>query len=134
MFGMGFMEILLVVIVAIIALGPEKLPSAMVDVAKFFKKMKSGLEDAKSTIDQELNISEMKKEAQEFKSNFEQITDGATEQFNDIVNLDDEPQTKKETTKNNKPRVDSYSEVKKENTEQTVAKKETINFNDKVQG
>jgi len=134
MFGMGFMEILLVVIVAIIALGPEKLPSAMVDVAKFFKKMKSGLEDAKSTIDQELNISEMKKEAQEFKSNFEQITDGATEQFNDIVNLDDEPQTKKETTQNNKPRVDSYSEVKKENTEQTVAKKETINFNDKVQG
>ena len=39
MFGMGFMEIFLVGIVAVIALGPEKLPSAMVDIAKFFKKL-----------------------------------------------------------------------------------------------
>jgi len=123
MFGMGFMEILLVVIVAIIALGPEKLPTAMVDIAKFLKKMKSGLEDAKSTIDQELNISDMTKGAAELKSNFEQVTNGATTQLNDIVNLDDEPQIKKEASKKKKPKIDS-DEVNKD----------TINFNDKVQG
>jgi sec-independent protein translocase protein TatB len=72
MFGMGFMEILLIAIIAIIALGPDKLPTAMVQIAKFIKKLKSGLDDAKSTLDSELNISEMKAEASKFKSQIEE--------------------------------------------------------------
>ena len=68
MFGMGFMEIFLIAIIAVIALGPDKLPTAMVEIAKFIKKMKTGLDDAKSTLDSELNISEMKDEANKFKS------------------------------------------------------------------
>ena len=68
MFGMGIMEIFLIAIVAVIALGPEKLPDTMVQIAKFIKKMKTGLDDAKSTLDSELNISEMKDEANKFKS------------------------------------------------------------------
>ena len=71
MFGMGFMEIFLIAIVAIIALGPDKLPTAMVEVAKFLKKFKSGVEDAKSTLDNELNINEMKEEANKFKAQIE---------------------------------------------------------------
>jgi len=71
MFGMGFMEIFLIAIVAIIALGPDKLPTAMVEVAKFLKKFKSGVEDAKSTLDNELNITEMKEEANKFKAQIE---------------------------------------------------------------
>lgn len=71
MFGMGFFEILLVAIIAIIALGPDKLPGAMVDIAKFLKKFKSGVEDAKSSLDNELNISEMKAEANKFKAQIE---------------------------------------------------------------
>ena len=72
MFGMGFMEILLIAIVAIIALGPEKLPTAMVQIAKFINKFKTGIADAKSTLDNELNISEMKAEATKFKSQIEE--------------------------------------------------------------
>lgn len=71
MFGMGFMEIFLIAIIAVIALGPDKLPTAMVQIAKFIKKMKTGLDDAKSTLDSELNISEMKAEASKFKSQIE---------------------------------------------------------------
>ena len=71
MFGMGFMEIFLIAIIAIVALGPEKLPSAMIDVAKFLKKFKSGVADAKSTLDTELNITEMKEEANKFKAQIE---------------------------------------------------------------
>ena len=71
MFGMGFMEIFLVAVVAIIALGPDKLPSAMVDIAKMFKKLKGSLDDAKSSLDEELQISQMKAEANKFKSQFE---------------------------------------------------------------
>lgn len=72
MFGMGFMEIFLIAIVAIIVLGPEKLPTAMVQIAKFLNKFKTGLADAKSTLDNELNISEMKAEATKFKSQIEE--------------------------------------------------------------
>ena len=43
MFGMGFTEILLIVMVAIIALGPEKLPTTMVQIAKFINKIKTKL-------------------------------------------------------------------------------------------
>ncbi len=37
MFGMGFTEILMIAVVAILFLGPDKLPDAMVSVAKFIK-------------------------------------------------------------------------------------------------
>ena len=72
MFGMGFMELFLVAVVAIIALGPDKLPSAMVDIAKMFKKFKGSLDEAKSSLDQELKISDMKAEANKFKAQFEE--------------------------------------------------------------
>lgn len=71
MFGMGFMEIFLIAVVAIVALGPDKLPTAMVEIAKFLKKFKSGVEDAKSTLDNELNITEMKAEAAKYKAQIE---------------------------------------------------------------
>ena len=72
MFGMGFTEILLIAMVAIIALGPEKLPTTMVQIAKFINKIKTGLADAKSTLDNELNISELKAEATKFKTQIEE--------------------------------------------------------------
>lgn len=72
MFGMGFTEILLIAMVAIIALGPEKLPTTMVQIAKFINKIKNGLADAKTTLDNELNISELKAEATKFKTQIEE--------------------------------------------------------------
>lgn len=94
MFGMGFMEILLIAVVAIIALGPEKLPTAMVDIAKFIKKFKSGLDDAKSTLDNELNIAEMKEEAAKYKAQIEDakrtlnVKENMNLGLNDIINDD----------------------------------------------
>lgn len=73
MFGMGFMEIFLVLVIAIVALGPEKLPTAVVDIAKFFKKFKSGIDEAKSTIDNELNISQLRKEAEDIKASVNDV-------------------------------------------------------------
>lgn len=71
MFGMGITEILLIAIVAVIALGPEKLPDAMVKIARLFNSVKKGLNDAKTTLDNELNIKELKDEANKFKAQIE---------------------------------------------------------------
>ncbi len=88
MFGMGFMEIFLIAIVAIIALGPEKLPTAMVEIAKFLKKFKSGVEDAKSTLDNELNITEMKAEAAKYKAQIEDAKSSLNVKENLNLDLD----------------------------------------------
>mgnify|MGYP001007763323 FL=1 len=71
MFGMGITEILLIAIVAVIALGPEKLPDAMVKIARLFNSVKKGINDAKTTLDNELNIKELKEEANKFKAQIE---------------------------------------------------------------
>jgi sec-independent protein translocase protein TatB len=103
MFGMGFMEIFLVLIVAIMALGPEKLPGAAVDIARFFKKMKSGIDDAKSTLDNELNISDMKKEAAEFKASVGNVKSLVDVDLDDLSNIMDEdaPSSKQVVSKEN---------------------------------
>ncbi|WP_187648186.1 Sec-independent protein translocase protein TatB [Nitrosophilus labii] len=67
MFGMGFTELLMIAVVAIIFLGPEKLPKFLVDVAKFFKSVKRAVNDAKNSLEEEIKISELKEEALEYK-------------------------------------------------------------------
>lgn len=78
MFGMGIFEILVILIVAVIFLGPEKLPQAMVDIAKFFKAVKKTINDAKDTFDRELQIDEIKKEAFDYKNSFESGLENVT--------------------------------------------------------
>ena len=71
MFGMGFAELLLIAVVAVIFLGPEKLPQAMIDIAKFFRKFKSSIADAKGALDEELKLGELKSDALSYKKKIE---------------------------------------------------------------
>ena len=72
MFGMSFSEILVIAVIAVLVLGPDKLPSAMVQIAKFLKMVKKGINDAKSTFDQEMKIAELKEDAQKYKESITQ--------------------------------------------------------------
>lgn len=67
MFGLGFTEIMIIAVIAILFLGPDKLPSAMIDIAKFFRSVKKTVGDVKDSIEQEMNVSEMKEEALAYK-------------------------------------------------------------------
>ena len=62
-------------------LGPDKLPDALINVAKFFKNVKKHLTEAKDTIDRELNIVEMKQEALQLKQNMTKITNDTKTDF-----------------------------------------------------
>jgi sec-independent protein translocase protein TatB len=84
MFGMGFGEILLVGIIAIVFLGPDKLPSTLVKVAKFFKKIKITVDDAKTTIEEEMGIDEVKKEAENYRMSIAQTSEEITNNVNSI--------------------------------------------------
>ena len=67
MFGMGFTEILFIAVIAIIFLGPDKLPETMVQIAKFFNSFKKTVSEAKSSFEQEIHINELKEEALSYK-------------------------------------------------------------------
>lgn len=129
MFGMGMTEILLIAIVAVIALGPEKLPDAMVKIAKMFNSVKRSLNDAKSTLDTELNISELKNEANKFKAQIEETKASLTSStkidlgLDDILN-DDLESSKKEEMVEIKDLKKEPKEIKKEK----ESKKKEENF------
>lgn len=72
MFGMGFFEILMIAVVAIIFLGPDKLPKALVDTAKFFKAVKKTMDEAKESLEREVNLSKIKEEALAYKNSLTQ--------------------------------------------------------------
>ena len=74
MFGMGFTEILIIGVIAILFLGPDKLPETMVQIAKFFKSVKTTVASAKNSIEEELHIQEIKEEANSYKQQFVEAT------------------------------------------------------------
>jgi sec-independent protein translocase protein TatB len=98
MFGMGFLEIFLVLLVAIIALGPEKLPGAIVETVKFFKKIKGEIGDAKATIDKELDISQMKEDAAQLKESITNIQEMANVDIDEITRIDNTTRTSSVST------------------------------------
>jgi len=67
MFGMGFTEILIIAVIAILFLGPDKLPSTMVEIAKFFRNTKNTIGSMKESLEEEMNVKDIKDEALAYK-------------------------------------------------------------------
>ena len=98
MFGIGFTELVLISIVAILFLGPDKLPQAMVEIAKFIKSVKQTVGEAKSSLEEEIKISDLKEEALGYKKQLTEATDElkgfknlSLDDFDDDTTYDDEP-------------------------------------------
>lgn len=96
MFGLGFTEIIIIAIIAILFLGPDKLPSAMVDIAKFFRSVKNTIGNVKDSIEEEMHVSEIKQEALDYKKellsaseDLKKTTD-MTELGSHLTNLNDD--------------------------------------------
>ena len=71
MLDIGFQEIIIISVVAILALGPEKLPGFVMDMTKMFKAVKKTLTNARDTIESEINVEEMKKNMQTYQDSLE---------------------------------------------------------------
>ena len=92
MFGIGFSEFLIILIIAVIALGPEKLPGAIVTAAKYFKMIRSAVNEAKSSFESEIKLDELRKDAQNFKSDFTDIAQDTRKKltFDDLQEVGNE--------------------------------------------
>ena len=111
MFGLGFTEILIIAVIAILFLGPDKLPSAMVDMAKFFRQMKKTVGSVKDSLEEEMNVSEIKAEALAYKkelldaqNKLDKVTnmanlDNISDLTDDLLDDDSDSSQKKEIPK-----------------------------------
>ncbi|ELN8883950.1 Sec-independent protein translocase subunit TatB [Campylobacter coli] len=86
---MSFGEIIVILIVAILVLGPDKLPEAIVQIAKILKALKRNIDDAKSSIEKEVRINDLKEEAKKYKDEFSSANENirkklSFEEFDDL--------------------------------------------------
>ncbi|WP_457598677.1 Sec-independent protein translocase protein TatB [Hydrogenimonas sp.] len=125
MFGMGLSEIFFIIVIAILFLGPDKLPDAMVQIAKFFRSVKRTVNDAKTTLEEELKVSELKEEAFKYKKQLDEATaklESVTSP--DLTTLDELTETVEEVEKSEK-RLEEEAEKLKETIE---PKREVVTF------
>ncbi len=127
MFGIGFTELILISIIAILFLGPDKLPQAMIDIAKFIKSVKKTINDAKGSLEEEMKIADLKEEALSYKK---QLNDATSElqnfknidfdDFDDDVSYDEEISTKSSKELASKPKSDDSDKLIPAPVEETV--------------
>jgi len=106
---MGFTEILLIAVIAILFLGPDKLPSAMVDIAKFFRTVKNTIGSVKESLEEEMNVTGIKQEALAYKEELLKASEGLHKvtnvqatigsEIDNILNDTDEAKQESETPK-----------------------------------
>ncbi|ELT9983276.1 Sec-independent protein translocase subunit TatB [Campylobacter jejuni] len=86
---MSFGEIIVILVVAILVLGPDKLPEAIVQIAKILKAVKRNIDDAKSSIEKEIRINDLKEETKKYKDEFSSTNENirkklSFEEFDDL--------------------------------------------------
>ena len=69
----GFSELLFVAVIAVIVLGPDKLPEAMKAFGKFIGKIKRMWNDATADIRKEIELEEMKAEMEKYKEELQKL-------------------------------------------------------------
>jgi len=85
MFGLGFTEILLIAIVALLFIGPDKLPDTMRSIARTLGKLKRAFDDTKSTIENELRIDDLRQEALSYRREIEKAKEDLSA-FKNVAN------------------------------------------------
>ena len=103
MFDIGFSEMIVIAIIALVVLGPEKLPRVARTAGHLLGRMQRYVNDVKSDINREIELDELRKlqkemektaqsieqsvkgEINSVESEFKQVTDGVQKTFSDPI-------------------------------------------------
>lgn len=118
MFGLSFSELLVIAVIAVLFLGPEKLPETLVKMARFFKSFKNTINDAKSSFEQEIKLQELKEDAQKYKESLTKTTENVRKKLT-FEELDEIKQTKENITNEINELSSSITQPSTKNTEKT---------------
>lgn len=70
MFDVGFSELLLIAVVALVVFGPERLPKLVKETSYWIRKIRGTMQSAKSEIDRELQLMELRATMEERRKKF----------------------------------------------------------------
>ncbi len=97
MFDMGFTEMMLIGIVALIVIGPERLPSVARTVGKYFGRLKRFMTTVRADVEQELRADELREilaqQQQQLNSLKDTINDTGREIEKEASAIDQEANT-----------------------------------------
>lgn len=74
MFDIGFSELLLIAVVALVVIGPERLPKVARAAGLLFGRLQRYVAGMRSEIERELRLDEIKRVAEEARTNFEDVS------------------------------------------------------------
>jgi sec-independent protein translocase protein TatB len=84
MFDIGFSEIVVIAVVALVVLGPEKLPKTARTLGHLFGRLQRYVNDVKSDIKRELELDELRKLQQNVQSAAKEIEESMSSATRDI--------------------------------------------------
>lgn len=84
MFDVGFTELLLLAIIALLVLGPERLPRVARTLGGLSRKARSSWMNLKRSIDAEINAEEIKKPLKKVQDDMRSAMDGVDKQLKDV--------------------------------------------------
>ena len=83
MFDVGFTELLILFVISLLVLGPEKLPAFAKKVGMYIRKAQSVFHDVKREVERELELEELKKRVGDNKILPKEVSD-VSEQLKDV--------------------------------------------------
>ena len=84
MFDIGFSEIVVIAVVALIVIGPERLPKTARTLGHLFGRLQRYVNDVKSDISREMELEELRKLQQEMKSAASDLESSMTAAARDV--------------------------------------------------
>ena len=81
MFDIGFSELMVIAVVALVVIGPERLPRVARTAGHMLGRLQRYVNEVKADINREMELEELRK----FKSDFEQTAQSVTSQMNEEI-------------------------------------------------
>lgn len=124
MFDVSFSELLVIAVVALLVIGPEKLPKVARTVGAFTGRMQRYMAQIKEEVNREMRFDELQKLQQEIKQSVEKTQENINQQVTELKNtVTDAAKPKKVAISKPKPVKVSASILKPAKPKDAVAKR-----------
>lgn len=100
MFGISFSEFIIIFAIALVVIGPEKIPETVRGIASILRKVREFADQIKGEVESELNISDIKNTIYDAKKNLKDNIEGKTELLSLKNELQDATKATEQSLKN----------------------------------
>jgi sec-independent protein translocase protein TatB len=110
MFDVSFSELLVIAVVALLVIGPEKLPKVARTVGAFTGRMQRYMAQVKEEVNREMRFEELQKLQSEIKQSVENTVERETDALQSSIHAPSSPAKKKTASTKPKKRVKTLEE------------------------